>query len=59
MAVDTPAIREVVERVFARPDVSAPCKRSDLGTMITILGANGVTQAEIAAAAWARQRRDA
>jgi len=49
MAVDTPAIREVVERVFARPDVLNACKRRDLSTMITILGANGVTQAEIAA----------
>ena len=49
MAVDTPATREVVERVFARPDVLNACKRRDLSTMITILGANGVTQAEIAA----------
>ena len=49
MAVDTPAIREVLERVFARPDVLNACKRRDLSTMITILGANGVTQAEIAA----------
>ena len=48
MAVDTPAIREVVERVFARPDVLNACKRRDISTMITILGANGVTQAEIA-----------
>ena len=49
MAVDTPAIREVVERVFARPDVLNACKRRDISTMITILSANGVTQAEIAA----------
>ena len=49
MAVDTPAIREVVERVFARPDVLNACKRRDLSTMITILGANGVTQIQIAA----------
>ena len=49
MAVDIPAIREVVERVFARPDVLNACKRRDISTMITILGANGVTQAEIAA----------
>ena len=49
MAVDTPAIREVVERVFARQDVLNACKRRDISTMITILGANGVTQAEIAA----------
>jgi len=37
MAVDTPAIREVVERVFARQDVLNACKRRDLSTMITIL----------------------
>ena len=37
MAVDTPAIREVVERVFARPDVLNACKRRDISTMITIL----------------------
>ena len=49
MAVDTPAIREVVERVFARQDVLNACKRRDLSTMITILGANGVTQSQIAA----------
>ena len=49
MAVDTPAIREVVERVFARQDVLNACKRRDFSMMITILGANGVTQAEIAA----------
>src|SRR6266571_3387040 len=49
MAVDIPGIREVVERVFARQDVLNTCKRRDLSTMITILGANGVTQAQIAA----------
>ena len=49
MAVDTPAIREVVERVFARQDVLNACKRRDLSTVITILGANGVTQIQIAA----------
>jgi transcriptional regulator with XRE-family HTH domain len=31
------------------PDVLNACKRRDISTMITILGANGVTQAEIAA----------
>ncbi len=49
MAVDIPGIREVVERVFARQDVLNTCKRRDLSTMITILGANGVTRAQIAA----------
>ncbi len=49
MAVDIPAIREIVERVFARQDVLDACKRRDLGTPITVLCANGVTQAQIAA----------
>jgi transcriptional regulator with XRE-family HTH domain len=48
MAVDIPAIREIVERVFARQDVLDACKRRDLGTPITVLCANGVTQAQIA-----------
>ena len=49
MAVDIPAIREIVERVFARQDVLDACKRRDLSTPITVLCANGVTQAQIAA----------
>jgi transcriptional regulator with XRE-family HTH domain len=49
MAVDIPAIREIVERVFARQDVLNACKRRDLSTPITVLGANGVTQDQIAA----------
>jgi transcriptional regulator with XRE-family HTH domain len=49
MAVDIPAVREIVERVFARQDVLDACKRRDLGTPITVLCANGVTQAQIAA----------
>jgi transcriptional regulator with XRE-family HTH domain len=49
MAVDIPAAREVVERVFARPDVLKACRRRDLSMPITVLCANGVTQAQIAA----------
>ena len=49
MAVDIPAIREIVERVFARQDVLDACKRRDLSLPITVLCANGVTQAQIAA----------
>jgi transcriptional regulator with XRE-family HTH domain len=49
MAVDIPAVREVVERVFARPDVLKACRRRDLSMPITVLCANGVTQAQIAA----------
>ena len=49
MAVDIPAVREIVERVFARQDVLDACKRRDLSWPITVLCANGVTQAQIAA----------
>jgi predicted XRE-type DNA-binding protein len=48
MAVDIPVAREIVERVFARQDVLDACKRRDLSTPITVLCANGVTQAQIA-----------
>jgi hypothetical protein len=48
MAVDIPGVREVVERVFARPDVLNACRRRDLSMPITVLCANGVTQALIA-----------
>jgi tetratricopeptide (TPR) repeat protein len=47
MAVDVPAVREVVERVCARQDVLAACTRGDLGAVIQVLGANGVTQIQI------------
>ena len=49
MAVDIPAVREIVERVFARQDVLDACKRRDLSWPLTVLCANGVTQAQIAA----------
>jgi transcriptional regulator with XRE-family HTH domain len=49
MAVDTPDIREVVERVFALQDVLDACRRHDLGLPITVLCAHGVTQGQIAA----------
>ena len=48
MAVDIPAIREIVERVFARQDVLDACSRRDLSWPIAVLCANGVTQAQIA-----------
>jgi transcriptional regulator with XRE-family HTH domain len=49
MAVDIPAIREIVERVCTRPDVLDACKRRDLGFVIRVLRAHGVTQEQIAA----------
>jgi Helix-turn-helix domain len=48
MAVDVPAIREVVGRVCTRQDVLDACKRRDLGTVITVLCAHGITQGQIA-----------
>ena len=47
MAVDIPAIREVVERVCTRQDVLDSCKRRDLGAVITILCAHGITQGQL------------
>ena len=49
MAAGIPAVREIVERVFARQDVLDACQRRDLSKPITVLGANGVTQVQIAA----------
>ena len=47
MALDIPAVREIVERVFARQDVLDACKRRDLSWPLKVLGANGVTQVQI------------
>jgi transcriptional regulator with XRE-family HTH domain len=41
-------VRELVERVFARPDMLDACARRDLGEVIKILSAHGVTQGQIA-----------
>jgi hypothetical protein len=47
MAVDIPVIREVVERVCTRKDVLDACTRRDLGAVITILCAHGITQGQL------------
>ena len=47
MAVDTRVIREVAGRVCARKDVLDACERRDLGAVITLLGAQGVTQGQL------------
>jgi hypothetical protein len=49
MAVDIPAIREIVERVCTRKDVLNACKHRDLGAVITVLCAHGITQGQLAA----------
>ena len=48
MAVDIPAIREVVQRACTRQDVLGACQRRDLGAVITVLSAHGITQGQIA-----------
>ena len=41
-------VRGIVERVCARPDVPDACARRDLGPVIAVLNAHGVTQGQIA-----------
>jgi transcriptional regulator with XRE-family HTH domain len=59
-------VRSLVERAFAQQDVLDACARRDLGTIITILNAHGVTQGRIAEltgitqgrlSEWARHKR--
>src|SRR6516225_7081036 len=47
MAVDIQAIREVAARVCTRQDVLDACKRRDLGAVITVLCAHGITQGQL------------
>jgi len=44
----TADVREIVSRVCARADVLAACRRRDLGTVIAVLNAHGVTQGKLA-----------
>ena len=57
MAVDIPAIREIVERVCTRQDVLDACKRRDLGFVVRVLCAHGITQGQIAAVTGITQGR--
>ncbi len=41
-------VRGIVEQICARQDVLDACARRDLGTVITVLNAHGVTQRQIA-----------
>jgi predicted XRE-type DNA-binding protein len=41
-------VRGIVERVCARQDVLDACAKRDLGTVIMVLNAHGVTQRQIA-----------
>jgi transcriptional regulator with XRE-family HTH domain len=47
MALGIFEVREIVGRVFARQDVLDACARRDLGRVIMILGAEGLTQGRI------------
>src|ERR1700722_5840918 len=47
MAVDIPAVREIVGRAFTRKEVLDACERRDLGAVITALCAQGVTQGQL------------
>jgi transcriptional regulator with XRE-family HTH domain len=48
MTVGVLDVREVVERVCARPDVLDACRHRDLGVVVEVLGGHGVTQGQIA-----------
>ena len=47
MALGIFEVREIVDRVFAQQDVLDACARRDLGRVIMILGAQGLTQGRI------------
>ena len=48
MIPDTSKVRGIVERACARQDVADACARRDLGTVIAVLNAHGLTQGQIA-----------
>jgi transcriptional regulator with XRE-family HTH domain len=50
-------VRGIVERVCARQDVLEACANRDLGTVITVLNAHGLTQGQIADLIGIRQGR--
>ena len=55
--MSTPEVHRVVERVCARQDVLDACAQRDLGVVITILNAHGVSQGLIAELTGIRQGR--
>jgi Helix-turn-helix len=50
-------VRRIVERVCARQDVFDACAKRDLGYVIGILNANGLTQEQIASLTGLHQNR--
>jgi transcriptional regulator with XRE-family HTH domain/tetratricopeptide (TPR) repeat protein len=47
MVLDVSDVRAIVAKVCARPDLLDACRQRDLGTVIAVLGSNGVTQGQI------------
>jgi transcriptional regulator with XRE-family HTH domain len=48
MAMDLQSVRQVIERVFARQDMTQACMSRDLGEVIRILGKYGISQGQMA-----------
>ena len=48
MALAMSEVRGIVERVCARQDVLDACAKRDLGTVIAVLNAHGLTQGQMA-----------
>jgi predicted transcriptional regulator len=57
MALGVSDVREIVERVCARPDVLDACRHRDLGVVVEVLGGHGVTQGQIAGLTGSSQGR--
>lgn len=47
MAIDEAVLRERLSKVFARQDFYEACKRRDVGSIVRILGAHGITQGQL------------
>jgi len=47
MAVDEAVVRERLSKAFARQDFFEACKRRDVGAIVRILGAHGITQGQV------------
>ncbi len=48
MTLDRYEVQEIVRRAFARQDVIEACKERDLGKIVAVLGAHGLSQGQIA-----------
>ncbi|MBV9856097.1 MAG: helix-turn-helix transcriptional regulator [Streptosporangiaceae bacterium] len=57
MPLDDHVVRERLDAVFARQDTFEACKRRDLGALIRILSAHGITQGQVSAMTGIAQSR--